>query len=98
MAKERNESIDLTMWIRDDVIKPYEIKVDENCYYVMRVLKAKESGNRVERPVGYFGNLVGALRRIANNKVLSEESELTVEKYIDRVEQMFENLTEKVKI
>lgn len=97
MAKKKNEAVDFNLTIKDPAIEPYEIKVDDMCFNVVRVLISKEKNNRIERPVGYFGNFSAALKRIAHNKVVSENKKLTVLEYIEKYEQVVKHLEQTVK-
>lgn len=58
--------------ITDDLMEPYFIQYDQNCYTVMKKVTAGDTGRDREQLVGYYSNLDGCLDSIAEDSIKNQ--------------------------
>jgi hypothetical protein len=93
MARGKQKGHQKTMMtIKDKVIAPYYITLDESQYTLMT------EGSTL--PVGYFSNLGIALKRVSRLLTVNESNQDTVNlsEYISRYEQITQQVNEVVNI
>ena len=85
--------------IKDKALEPFHISRDQHCYTVVETVtpeaKNLEKGSKgkiYEKPLGHYGNLASALRRIAVAKVDLKEEYNSVMEYIDAYNQQTETI------
>ncbi len=59
--------------ITDDLMEPYFIQYDQNCYTVMKKVTAGDTGRGREQLVGYYSNLDGCLDSIAEDSIKNRD-------------------------
>lgn len=59
--------------ITDDLMEPYFIQYDQNCYTVMKKVTAGDTGRDREQLVGYYSNLDGCLDSIAEDSIKNRD-------------------------
>ena len=85
MAKGRQKGQTKVMSkIKDKVIDPYELWVEEDQIVLMDTNKNK--------PVGYYGSIEGAIKRIAKVSLVSKETDYTLAGFIES----YNNITNKI--
>ena len=70
--------------IKDPVLKPYELWLEEDQIVLMDMNKNK--------PMGYYGSMDGAIRRVANLSLVSKEIDYTLAGFIES----YNNITNKI--
>ena len=80
------------MTIKDEVLHPYYISVDESQYTLM------SEGSTL--PIGYFSSLRGALRRMAKLLTVSEldQKSISMADYISSYDAVMEKVTKVTNI
>ena len=90
------------MIIIDELLSPFSIEVDESQYSVIETRIAKEGSKSAgyEKSKGHFKLLENALREIGKQQVLlgNPDGKLTLKEYIDKIEQNYKILTDKIKL
>ena len=76
--------------IKDDVLKPYELWLEEDQIVLVDAEK--------EKSLSYHGNLEHAIKRISYLSVVSEETDYTLTGFIESYKNIVEQLTLKFKI
>lgn len=76
--------------IKDKALEPFHISRDQHCYTVVETVtpeaKNLEKGSKgkiYEKPLGHYGNLASALKRIAVAKVDLKEEYNSIMEYIN---------------
>jgi hypothetical protein len=76
--------------IKDKALEPFHISRDQHCYTVVETVtpeaKNLEKGSKgkiYEKPLGHYGNLASALKRIAVAKVDLKEEYNSIVEYIN---------------
>ena len=80
--------------IKDDLIAPYNIRCDEDCYVVL-VPPTQEGG--MANVIGYYTKFGSALRKLA--KLKGPKGEVTIKEYISKFEEnlkQFDILWERI--
>ena len=72
------------MTIKDKIIAPFEIEVEENQYILYKPVTVNVKGEpTVQKDVqGYFTSLGNALLRIVNKQMSATEKNVTVKQYM----------------
>tara|TARA_R100000008_G_C3541039_1_gene144766 strand:- start:244 stop:519 length:276 start_codon:yes stop_codon:yes gene_type:complete len=76
--------------IKDPVIAPYEIYVEEDQYVLMDTTK--------DKPLSYHGSLETAVRRISQTCLANSKESYTLTGFIESYKNIVEHLTSKFKI
>ncbi len=63
--RKTKESKQYTRYIKDPLIEPYYIQLDDYCYAVQKGITAEESGKEYQQTLGYYTSLGNALDAIA---------------------------------
>ena len=93
MARGKQKGHQKTMMtIKDEVLAPYYITLDESQYTLMT------EGSTL--PVGYFSNLGNALKRVSRLLTVNESNQgtLNLSEYISRYEQITQKVNEATNI
>ncbi len=82
--------------IKDPVLNPFYLVKDQYCYTVMEVITPeaknlgrfgnkgnKNEGKDYEKPLGHYGNLASALKKIAKSKLDVKSEYNSIKEYID---------------
>jgi len=85
--------------IKDPALEPFHISRDQHCYTVVETItpdsKNLEKGSKgkvYEKPLGHYGNLASALKRISVAKVDLKEEYTSVMEYINAYNQQTETI------
>ena len=90
MAKGRQKGQTKIMSkIKDKVIAPYELWIEEDQIVLMDTDKNK--------PMGYYGSLTGAVKRISSLSLVSKKTDYTLAGFIESYNNITNKLTEKLK-
>ena len=76
--------------IKDEVISPYELWLEEDQIVLMDTDKNKA--------MGYYGSLEASIRRISQLSLVSEQKDYTLAGFIESYKNIVEQLTLKFKI
>ena len=90
MAKGRQKGQTKIMSkIKDKVITPYELWLEEDQIVLMDMNKNK--------PMGYYSSLEGAIRKISNLSLVSKQQDYTLAGFIESYNNITNKLTSKIK-
>ena len=90
MAKGRQKGQTKIMSkIKDEVIAPYELWIEADQIVLMDTSKNK--------PMGYYGSLEAAIRRISNLSLVSKQIDYTLAGFIESYNNITNKLNEKLK-
>jgi hypothetical protein len=68
----RKKDSTTTRYIKDPVISPYYIQLDDYCFGVHKTIVAEESGKEYHQTLGFYKSLSNALSAIAKDKTMSQ--------------------------
>ena len=90
MAKGRQKGQTKIMSkIKDKIIAPYELWLEEDQIVLMDINKSK--------PMGYYGSLEGAIKRISQLSLVSKQKDYTLAGFIESYNNITNKLTSKIK-
>ena len=90
MAKGRQKGQTKIMSkIKDKVITPYELWLEEDQIVLMDINKNK--------PMGYYSSLEGAIRKISNLSLVSKQQDYTLAGFIESYNNITNKLTSTIK-
>jgi hypothetical protein len=95
--RKTKESKQYTRYIKDPLIEPYYIQLDDYCYAVHKGIIAEESGKEYQQTLGYYKNLGSALDAIAKDEAM-KISYSTIQDYITQYNQIVNRLSQVIKI
>ena len=75
--------------IKDEIIIPYELWLEEDQIVLMDINKSK--------PMGYYGSLEGAIKRISQLSQVSKQKDYTLAGFIESYNNITNKLTSKIK-
>ena len=75
--------------IKDPVIAPYEIWVEEDQYVLVDTAK--------DKPVGYYSNMANAISKISRLGLANQKEDYTLAGFIERFNNIKEQLTQPFK-
>jgi hypothetical protein len=75
--------------IKDPIIAPYEIQVEEDQYVLVDTEK--------DKPVGYYTNLESAIRRVSRMSLANAKDDYTLVGFIESYNKIKNKLTEPFK-
>ena len=85
--------------IKDTALEPFHISKDQHCYTVVETItpEAKNldkgsKGKVYEKPLGHYGNLSAALKKIVKAKVEIKEEYNSILEYIAEYDQQKETI------
>jgi Asp-tRNA(Asn)/Glu-tRNA(Gln) amidotransferase B subunit len=91
------ESKQYTRYIKDPLIEPYYIQLDDYCYAVQKGITAGESGKEYQQTLGYYTSLSNALEAIARDETMSVSYD-TIQEFINTYNQIMNRLSKVIKI
>ncbi len=87
--------------IKDKALEPFHISRDQHCYTVVETvtpeaknLEAGSKGKVYEKPLGHYGNLKSALKKIAKAKVELKKEYSSILEYIKAYDQQKETINQ----
>jgi hypothetical protein len=90
MAKGRQKGQTKIMSkIKDEVIIPYELWLEEDQVVLMDTNK--------DKPIGYYGSIEGAIKRISSLSLVSKQKDYTLAGFIESYNNITNKLTSKIK-
>ena len=95
--RKTKESKQYTRYIKDPLIEPYYIQLNDYCYAVHKGIIAEESGKEYQQTLGYYKNLGSALDAIAKDEAM-KISYSTIQDYITQYNQIVNRLSQVIKI
>ena len=95
--RKTKESKQYTRYIKDPLIEPYYIQLDDYCYAVQKGITAEESGKEYQQTLGYYTSLGNALEAIAKDEAMSVSYD-TIQDYINKYNQIVNRLSQVIKI
>ena len=75
--------------IKDPIISPYEIQVEEDQYVLIDTEK--------EKPLGYYSNLSNAVQKISRLGLANQKEEYTLAGFIESFNNIKDKLTNSIK-
>jgi len=90
MAKEKKT---YTRYLRDQVLEPYFVQLDDYGYVVHRTIVAEDSGKEYSQVVGYYQKLSSALGSIAKHSVMSKNHD-SIQGFINEYESTINKLNQ----
>ena len=75
--------------IRDPLISPYEIQVEEDQYVLIDTEK--------EKPLGYYSDLTNAIQKISRMSLANQKEEYTLAGFIESFNNIKNKLTNSIK-
>ncbi len=85
--------------IKDPALEPFHISRDQHCYTVVETitpdaknLEKGSKGKAYEKPLGHFGNLESALKKIVRAKVELKEEYNSILEYVGEYNQQKETI------
>ena len=75
--------------IKDPIIKPYEIQVEEDQYVLIDTEK--------EKPLGYYSDLSHAIKKISRLGLANQKEEYTLAGFIESFNNIKNKLTNSIK-
>lgn len=91
------------MLIKDKLIEPYYVKVEDNQYILCLETEIKSgvhAGKKGEQTIGYYSLLSSLLIGLIKRKLYDDNKEkvLSIKKYIEEYEKMFNDFISVIKI
>jgi len=81
-----------TRYIKDPLLDPYVIQLEDHCFSVHKVTIAEESGKEYSQNIGYYNSFEAALQAIARTETKSYSYE-SIKDFIDS----YDKITNKLK-
>ena len=75
--------------IKDPVIAPYEIQVEEDQYVLIDTEK--------DKPMGYYSDLSNAIQKISRLGLANQKEEFTLARFIESFNNIRKKLTKSIK-
>jgi hypothetical protein len=94
MSKEKKT---YTRYLKDPVLEPYYLQLDDYGYVLHKSITAGESGNDYSQVIGYYNSLAGALKALAKNDTMSKNYD-SLKNYIDSYESVINKLNQAYNI
>ena len=91
------ESKQYTRYIKDPLIEPYYIQLDDYCYAVQKGIMAEESGKEYQQTIGYYKTLGTALEAMARDEAMGISYD-TIQSYITQYNQIINRISKAIKI
>ena len=94
MSKEKKT---YTRYLKDPVLEPYYLQLDDYGYVLHKSITAGESGNDYSQVIGYYNSLTSALKALAKNDSMSKSYD-SIQAYIDNYESVINKLNQAYNI
>jgi ppGpp synthetase/RelA/SpoT-type nucleotidyltranferase len=94
MSKEKKT---YTRYLKDPVLDPYFIQLDDYGYVLHKSITAGESGKEYSQVIGYYNNLANVLKALAKNDSMSKNHD-SIQSYIDNYESIINKLNQAYSI
>jgi ppGpp synthetase/RelA/SpoT-type nucleotidyltranferase len=94
MSKEKKT---YTRYLKDPILEPYYLQLDDYGYVLHKGITAEESGKEYSQVIGYYNSLAGALKALAKNDIMSESYD-SLKDYIDSYESIINKLNQAYNI
>jgi hypothetical protein len=94
MSKEKKT---YTRYLKDPILEPYYLQLDDYGYVLHKGITAEESGKDYSQVIGYYNNLSGALKALAKNDSMSKSYD-SIQVYIDNYESIINKLNQAYNI
>ena len=75
--------------IRDPLIAPYEIQVEEDQYVLIDTVK--------EKPLGYYSDLANAINKVTRLSLANAKEEYTLSRFVEDFNDIKEQITKPFK-
>ena len=75
--------------IKDEIIAPYELWIEEDQVVLMDTTK--------DKPMGYYGKLEGAIQKISKLSLISKNKDYTLTGFIESYNNITDKLTKNFK-
>jgi len=86
-----------TRYLKDPILEPYYLQLDDYGYVLHKGIVAEESGNDYSQVIGYYNSLAGALKALAKNDSMSKSYD-SIQAYIDNYESVINKLNQAYNI
>ena len=94
--RKTKESKQYTRYIKDPLIEPYYIQLDDHCYIAQKSTFS-ESGKEYQNTIGHFGKLGICLEAIARDSAKSQSYD-SLKEFVERFEQKSEELKNLIRL
>ena len=94
MSKEKKT---YTRYLKDPILEPYYLQLDDHGYVLHKGITAEESGKDYSQVIGYYNNLSGALKALAKNDSMSKSYD-SIQAYIENYESIINKLNQAYNI
>lgn len=94
---KRKESKQYTRYIKDPLLEPYYIQLDDYCYAVQKGIKVEESGREYQQTLGYYVTLERALSAIAKDEA-KNQSYNSLQGFIDKYNEVTNRLSKIINL
>ena len=84
-------------YIKDPILDPYYIQLDEHCYAAQKEIIAEGSGKSYQQTIGYYNSLQSCLRAIIRDSV-KQNDYTSIQEYIDRWEKLQDKFQNQFKV
>lgn len=87
--------------IKDPLIEPYEIDIEENQFILVKptvTQSGKGAGQILRTGVGYYTNLSSALLAVAKRKLSDVQRVYTIREYMNEHKAMLDKFSQKITI
>jgi hypothetical protein len=78
-------------YIKDPILEPYFIQLDDYCYAVQQVIIAQESGKEYQNTLGFYSDFGSCLKAIAKNEV-KKGSYKSIKEFLEEYNKIIEKL------
>lgn len=69
----KKKDLKTTRYIKDPLLAPYYIQLDDYCFGVHKAIYAGDSGKERQQTLGFYKSLEGALTAIAKDEAMSKD-------------------------
>ena len=94
MSKEKKT---YTRYLKDPILEPYYIQLDDYGYVLHKGIIAEESGKEYSQVIGYYNNLTGVLKALARNNAMSKSYD-SLQEFISNYESVINKLNQAYNI
>ena len=94
MSKEKKT---YTRYLKDPILEPYYIQLDDYGYVLHKGIIAEESGKEYSQVIGYYNNLAGALKALAKNDTMNKSYD-SLQEFISHYESVINKLNQAYNI
>ena len=94
MSKEKKT---YTRYLKDPILEPYYLQLDDYGYVLHKGIIAEESGKEYSQVIGYYNNLTGVLKALARNNAMSKSYD-SLQEFISHYESVINKLNQAYNI